>query len=231
VYAQQRMALDVAISNPLAKSLASLKDLEESHVDQITLALGGVSLANFDDLQRIVGVTLDEEKANDVAMALLNLAHLRRAHLAKPDELRTAVRSAMSRRRGPQRWNAEALEKWDRLGPKLDALLALESVLILEKVMDLRYNHESVLGRARLITELQPVFGDDVQEIRTFLIAQTLRLEYTGGHGPETFSLALDEQDVDLLRRECERAIEKAKALRARLTALDFSVALPPGQE
>jgi hypothetical protein len=223
------MALELAIPKQLATAVSSLRELSDEAADQLIEALRLTAVWSFEELHDTVEqVTGDAEQAQSISVALLNLVHLRRLHLASPEELRLAVSDAMERQTD-ERWSGVEVERWNQLGPKLDRLLSTNSLHALEKVLDLRYNHENVLGRARLITELQPVFGEAVDEIQTFLVAHTLRLEFTRANRGETLSLALDDQDIDLLRRECERAVEKAKAVRSQLAERKLNVV--PEQE
>ena len=109
------------------------------------------------------------------------------------------------------------------MAARIGALIAVETFLVPRKGPDLRYNHENVLGRARLITELQPIFAKNAQEIRTFIVGHTLRIEYVSAGKAETLSLALDDRDVELLRRECDRATEKSATVRRQLSVCVFT--------
>lgn len=225
------MAIDIAIPATLAKAFAALRDLDDTQADKLVAELRGATLARVEDLQRVVARVADEEKASELSMALLNLVHLKRAHLAAPADLHSAIRTALARRTGPQRWSADDLAKWDAVGARLNALLTLDSLLVLEKVLDLKFDHESILQRARLITEMQPVFSEDLSDIRSFLVAHTLRVDYTRANRAESLSLALDEQDLVLLKKECERALQKARLVRDRMKALNLEVADPDAAE
>jgi hypothetical protein len=72
---------------------------------------------------------------------------------------------------------------------------------------------------ARILTDLRPIFGGEVDAPKAMIIVHTLKLSYhdaaTGKH--EELFVAIDDEDIEKLKRILERAERKAKSLVSRL--------------
>jgi len=100
---------------------------------------------------------------------------------------------------------------------KLLTLLNAEAFAVVAKAHDLATEDERTFCHARILTDLRPVFGPNVEDgPRAMVVMHTLKLDYHkqgSRKDHEEFYIALDAEDLDTLRRIIDRAEVKAKTL------------------
>jgi hypothetical protein len=95
----------------------------------------------------------------------------------------------------------------DRFGNRLSNLLALDAgISISSKAIGLLTEHENILLKSRIITDIRPVFKtDNQQEIAGALVVHNLKIEYQDANGLKEFYVALDSNDIKNLQEQlCE---------------------------
>lgn len=100
---------------------------------------------------------------------------------------------------------------------KLQVILGAEVFGIISKVDDLRTESERIYCHARIVTDLRPVFGSDVQKgPMAVLVTHTLKIAYHGAgrRGDHDFYVSLDAEDLSELKGVILRAEAKANTLR-----------------
>ncbi|MDR3402512.1 MAG: hypothetical protein P4L99_08440 [Chthoniobacter sp.] len=134
------------------------------------------------------------------------------------DALRTSLRGA------PNLWDDAALAEWAKREPLFRRVLGAAAVVGTAKALDLSYDHAQLLKRARILTDIRPIFDREATTIQGAVISHTLRLRYDDLDGEHSISLALDRSDVESLAEECKRALTKCEV------ALQFvkKTGLPP---
>ena len=106
------------------------------------------------------------------------------------------------------------------LGERLRKLLGYESIAAPAKARSLLVDHANYLCRARILTDVRPVFGPDVEQTpATALVVHTLKLSYHQGSSLHDFFVVLDRRDLDELSELIERAKNKENSLHAMLGA------------
>lgn len=122
--------------------------------------------------------------------------------------------------------------KWDECRGPLKRILETRSVTLAAKALDVSYDFERVYLAGRILTSIRPIFDEPREEIVGSTIVQTLRLEYLAPNGDQSsISVAMDLDDVNRLKDECERAENKAAAAKVRIEKeCDFE-AIIPGEE
>lgn len=111
-----------------------------------------------------------------------------------------------------KKWDKDETDKFHRwLNIKADftELLGNNHILTTTKAFDLSSDFERILESARIISDIRPVFNDDRTEIIGTIICSTLRLAYTDGDNDKSITIAMDEEDLRNLAKECERALTK----------------------
>lgn len=101
---------------------------------------------------------------------------------------------------------------------KLQILLGAEVFGVISKIDDLRNESERVFCHARIVTDLRPVFGSDVQKgPMAVLVTHSLKIAYhgPGRNGDHDFYVSLDAGDLSELKDVILRAEAKAKTLRS----------------
>jgi hypothetical protein len=101
---------------------------------------------------------------------------------------------------------------------KLKILLGAEMFGMVSKVDDLRTESEHIFCHARLLTDMRPVFGTDVEKGPiAILVTHNLKVAYhlSGRKGDHDFYVSLDSDDLSELKEQIIRAEAKASTLRA----------------
>ena len=106
---------------------------------------------------------------------------------------------------------------WSQFKQDLKELLSLDQSLGLSaKAVDVRGEHQRVYCDARVLTDLRPVFKDDVAEAPfAGVIVHTLRISYHEGGRLEQLFVAMDRKDLEELEGLVRRALAKEDSLRA----------------
>ena len=82
------------------------------------------------------------------------------------------------------------------------------------KALYLAYEYANLLQSVKILTDLRPVFNEGGDDIDGAVVSYTLRLYYDNPEGNHSLSVAFDEQDIQNLHKECERALTKAKTVK-----------------
>jgi hypothetical protein len=174
------------------------------------------TLLRMTDLQAaLVQGGAPSDAAKDIGDLLLSLASLRQQQGMSTAEAVEAITSGLTRLPSPSSWNDQQMAAWATRTSVLKAMLDLDVLYILEKAIDLRYEHQNVLMMTRVITDVRPVFARSGVEPRGAVVTQTLRLEYVSDNESKSMSLVIDEKDLKVLLDQARRAIDKAKAVAA----------------
>jgi hypothetical protein len=109
----------------------------------------------------------------------------------------------------------------ERLEARLTEALSYPSVTAPAKARSILIDHANYLCRARIFSDIRPVFSSDVDQTpTTAIVTHTLKLSYHQGTGPtKDFFVVLDGNDLDELSRLIERAKAKEKTLHVTLAA------------
>jgi hypothetical protein len=116
----------------------------------------------------------------------------------------------------------------DSLQRALTALLAIPSIDTPAKARSLALENANTFCRARILTDIRPVFGSDIlSEPNAAVIVNTLRLTYHHGPTLRSLSVALDRDDLDELSDLLDRAKSKTETLhrfleKSKVEPIDF---------
>jgi hypothetical protein len=109
-------------------------------------------------------------------------------------------------------------------GKRFQRLLNLKTLNTLSKAIRLQRGGERIYGDAKIITDIRPVFDEDVTKRPTSaVITHTLQLGYFEDGEHRQFFIVLDEQDLDAL----QEVIERSKTMGDTLTHLLDSAGIP----
>lgn len=105
-------------------------------------------------------------------------------------------------------------------GKRFQRLLNIKTLNTLSKAIRLQRDGERIYCDARIISDIRPVFGDDVEERPiSAVITHTLKLGYDVMGEHKEFFVVLDEQDLNALQGVIERAQAKGDTLTEMLNA------------
>jgi hypothetical protein len=155
------------------------------------------------------------EDVKSLVTTLTSLYALRVRAGVSPQQLATDVFEAL------RNDNDVKAEQEQEFASKLATLLTVETLsVIATKAQELRSEFEHTFCDARILTDLRPVFGGNVEDTPTaMIIVHTLKLGYhdTDSAEHKELFIAIDEEDIAKLAEHLIRATKKEKTLKARL--------------
>jgi hypothetical protein len=128
-------------------------------------------------------------------------------------------------------WKEDEIAAWKQREPVIRELFAVDAVRLVAKALDLSYEYANVLSTGRIITDVRPVFTFDAKAIDGAIISHKLFIRYENVEGLKTLTMTLDEEDVKTLKRECDRALQKAETISSQLAKGSPIRTLIPGHE
>lgn len=105
--------------------------------------------------------------------------------------------------------------QFDSVVPRLKELVAgSEALWTVDRAQDVIMEDDFLFGAARVITEVRPIFGrGEIAEPVTFAVMHSLKVGYSKDFGQHEFFVSLNDEDIDLMLVELNRAKEKSKIL------------------
>jgi hypothetical protein len=210
----RRMPIQVSIPTALLGAIKAIGALSIEQKQALLTALRGAgSTLSIDQVRVAAASAVPEEAAGPIVNLLLSLAGLRRREAASGREVYDAISKNLQELVERKRVSNEDIESWRRDPEAIASLFELEGVSTVSKALELAYEHEHILRRIRLVTDLRPVFDDKGLTLKGFVVSQTIRVSYRGADGERDLSVALDDKDVRDLLDQCQRALDKAAAV------------------
>lgn len=116
-------------------------------------------------------------------------------------------------------------ERFENLFERIVKISALE---LTGKALSVLTDNQNVFRSARTLSEIRPVFREDGLEADALLILHQLKLEYTEGPPHQLKSskelfIAMDHDDLLLLKEVVERALLKHERIAALVSKLDVT--------
>lgn len=205
------------------EALAALRSLSEDRVQEIRSILDGATSSvgqtegaaslDPDNIIRLVKSTIADD-VRGVWEAVLSLYLVKSQRDETTEQFVQEVCDAMERLEG-----AFQLPQSERksFSDKLLSLLGAEAFATVAKAADLETEDERLFCRARILTDLRPVFGTEVADgPKGVIVLHTLKVEFHEQgdlKNHREFYVRLDAKDLGSLKEIIERAEEKAKTL------------------
>jgi hypothetical protein len=112
-----------------------------------------------------------------------------------------------------------------RFRKRVQEFLSIGGITLSAKTDLLRYEHERSVHGLRILTDVRPVFGNNVEEApEATVITHTLKLAYHRGGRLEEAFFGMDESDLQNLKEAVARAELKAKSIRGALAKAQLKV-------
>jgi hypothetical protein len=157
---------------------------------------------------------LGHERAAVLSRLLFGIAGTFRRTHSSATEVLDSITPAVKAQEGED----DRLKLWDGCRSGFEKLLTSDAVSLAAKAIDISYDFERVFLTGRLLTSIRPVFDDDREEIVGSTIVQTLRMEFIASNGDQSsISIAMDSDDIKLLRKECDTALNKAEKAKSEM--------------
>lgn len=109
-------------------------------------------------------------------------------------------------------WYQEYGQKWQRAAKIIEPLLAADGFFaILNKTARLMTNHAILARGFKILTDVRPVFDDNVTAVKALLLSSTLVVDFEESGVSKRLHLTVDQSDLALLREQLERAEKKVQ--------------------
>lgn len=199
----------------LSLDLAQLRRMAESIRGAHSPA--PASKTSFVDLVATQVDAVAAEELKPVVQMIVDLEMTRAEELIAPQEFAEAIVEVCRRDADLKDVLAGRGEAaWESITSILgDMFSNPETLGIVSKGSDIVYQNERNYYRARILTDLRPVFGDSPDAPPKAFVAQhTLKIGYSIRGDFRNFFIALDSSDLDKLKEVVDRALKKDRSLR-----------------
>jgi hypothetical protein len=187
-------------------------------------------------------VGLPKEEVERILATIWNLYQMKRQERLNSAKFIEEVTATLEKETSDE-WKSKHLAAWrsscSDVVSLLDSITDEHPLVIGSKAAALGTAHQNCLVRARVITDVRPVFNNAGDKVVESLIIHTLLVNYFDGTEVRRIQFALDADDVEQIRRMAERAKGKAATLKSALDGLPWMTAVfgetavhePPVQE
>jgi len=196
---------------PGIRKIHELTDTEFRELyEKLKEAEASVVRARFVEREAIDIPGLSTDDATNIITALLWLASGQNQLQLGIDQFAEAVSQSADLNQAPN--------EYDSLAGRLSQLLSIKPIRLTWKAIDVLTQNEKAFLEARILTDMRPVFGDDVSDPPdVVVILHTLKIRYRTGRRTEDIFVALDNKDIKELRAILDRAETKAETLKSSL--------------
>lgn len=128
-------------------------------------------------------------------------------------------------------WLDANRDRWERVVPAVELLVGPGNLFEqLNKAYRLIAERPALVEGVRVLTELRPVYDDDVAAVHAYLITSTLAVSYQEFGQQKQVHLTMDRADLLRLREQVERGLKKIQLLERQVARLEVP-ALVAGSE
>lgn len=196
--------------------LAKIISLNNESIAELITLLEKVSIDSKKSIETLASnaQTLAAEDAEKIIETIYSLYQLKnQMPLSESDDFSDVIIDAMNDSENEALKISE--ENLSDFKQKFSALLNVNSLSIRTKAQNLRMEHTNVLKDMSLITDLRPIFGDNVDETPAgIVLVHTLKIVYEQNDEPMNFYFALDDDDLSKFISVLKRAQVKSESLR-----------------
>lgn len=157
---------------------------------------------------------------------LIPLNSLRKAFRVSPKEFLQLLGKLIASQNAE--WYNKNGERWINIAPKVEPFLTPNGYFgQLSKTFQLLASRPTVARNLRILTELRPVFDDELSSTKAMVLTSTLVVEYEEGDDAKSLHLTVDQADLRMLQEQLDRAEKKVQLLeeQARKLGVPFLVA------
>lgn len=160
------------------------------------------------------------EDVTDITRAIMSLILLRSSSDKSSGELIDELISTI--KKGDFEELKLSDENYNKVKENLSEILSIENLVLSAKAVGIKFEHDNLFEKAKVLTQILPVFSDDVNEIpRAAIIAHQLGVHYFQDGEHKEFFLRIDEEEIEDLIKILERAKNKANSLQKFLKTTD----------
>jgi hypothetical protein len=158
-----------------------------------------------------------------ITAVLLPLSGMRAAFEMEPSSFLQLLSDLIKKQN--LEWYNENSDDWQKIAPFLEPLIAADGFYaILYKVFQLLVHRPALVRDLKILTELRPVYDDEVTSVKAMLMTSTLVINYEENTVSKRLHLSLDEEDLDTLRDQLDRAGRKGQRLEEKVSELKIPI-------
>jgi len=203
------------------QGIFKLSRLDDRTIKEIRAALGTLIAASGEPSKAAVNAVSSISETNkadfiQIAESLVALSYVKAGADVSMRSFVEDISDAMENLEQSE-FRVPASQK-EKFKETLTTLLGADEFALASKVHDLQTDDERTFCRARILTDLRPVFGSRVEDApQGFVITHLLKLGFHSAseRKHDEFYIALDADDLKTLRGVIDRAETKSKTLRA----------------
>jgi len=210
--------IGLRIPEPYQLGLTKIISLQDESIDELIKLLENIpiSIVSKKSVENLVTKvrTISTEDAEKITETIYSLYHLKNQLLLPESEdfLDVIIDAMNTSKNDSLKLSNGQLEKFKQ---KLSALLNVNSLSIITKASNLRTDHNNVLKDVSLITDIRPIFGDNVDDSPLgVVLVHTLKIVYEQNDELKNFYVALDDDDLTTFINPLKRAQAKSESLR-----------------
>lgn len=215
-----RLMPSLRVPPSFVASFKALRDMDPAEFDALAEALAEATpVLRPESLAAAIAPTvtsLPVPALTEILSALTSLTGLGR--------LQNATAAEIAERLAESHDLETPTEERERFAGRVARSLESRAVRLLGKAVDLRTEHDKVFVGARVLTDVRPIFGEEVAAPpEGAVLSHTLKLEFVHNEGTlgNTY-VVLDNEDVQALRKALERAEAKAETMKQVLERIDL---------
>jgi hypothetical protein len=223
----------LTIPAPYRRGIEALAGLSDSAFSDLLSALGRApALTTAKELTAWLILEVKDSNAIEIEKiveAISSLYRIRIRYEVSASSLATDVVNAVNT-------SGNNLQEPERFKIRLEKLLVQDALNTASaKAVELRTEYERIYHESRVMTDLRPVFGGNVEDApAAMLIVHTLKMSYYEdvSKRPHEIYVTLDSDDIRELKKVLDRAELKEQSLKKKLESAGIrSVDLPYGKK
>ena len=198
--------------------LTKLGQLDEPAAEELISTVNGVAATlNHKTLTANLVSAIGQmaaDEANSIVSAIVTLATVMVAHNVEVAEFVSDICASLRDPIATEGSAAPAVDLLPVLGSRLTRLLGSPGLVLSVKASFLQREHTNVLLDAKVITDIRPVFFENLEAPASTVLVHHLKLSYIHDNAPHEIYVSMDDSDLTTLKKSITRAEEKRKALK-----------------
>ena len=199
-------AVNIDIPDVFRPTLERIASLSSEELEQVRLALASlkVHVKPEMNLEQAKATKTSVSEFPEIFQALASLNITRFRVDAPLDEFVHAVAFSI-------RLKKDQPDIRPVLEERLRFLLSLEPLVLSAKVFDVQHEYEKIFRKARIMTDIRPVFDPSGAEAIGAMVVHSLSVAYVQSGEHKEIVFAMDDADISALRKLLDRAENKSK--------------------
>jgi hypothetical protein len=204
----------LSIPDQVIEGLKQITELQDESFNELLTELQNIPLRirakRIIDDSTVTLKTISPDQSDLIRDALVPLYLARVNSDVKPETFVEDISESLKRQ--GEKWLVSD-EILSRFKSRLLSLLSVDRLNLVIKAHDFLTEHSHTFGRARILSDIRPVFQDKDQKASTAVIVHMLNIVYYQAGERHEFVVALDTKDLEQLTKTLNRATEEAKSL------------------